>query len=76
MTQKIDALETMKVTGARLKDALSIWKELGYDSQQEANVGAAELFKAMHDQGFFRSKEIVEKFTRSPRVFIMTKYML
>ncbi len=60
---------------AIMAEALSCWEEAGYESKAEAMKAAVRLWRALYDQAFFKSKPICENFIRSPKVFLMAKYL-
>lgn len=65
----------MAEINAQIKEALSVWKDMGYDSQQEAMSAASRMFRALYETGHFRSRDIAENLIRAPRTHLMGKYM-
>ena len=57
-------------------ELLSIWEEAGFESKSAANLAALRIWRALYEQGFWKSPTVLENFSRSPKVFLMAKYIL
>ncbi len=75
MTKDTIEIDKIAAWNTKIKEGLSVWQSMGYDSAQEANADAAVLFKNLYDQGFFKSKPIARNMVQNPKVFIMTKFV-